>query len=67
MDGPKVADVEVGKMTPSGDITPHAVDEDEELEDPIENNDVDHLSGSSSDEDEEDDGNELRRVSKHNE
>ncbi|CCG23190.1 Sap155 protein [Candida orthopsilosis Co 90-125] len=67
MDGPKVADVEVGKMTPSGDITQHAVDEDEELGDPLENNDVDHLSGSSSDEDEEDDGNVLRRVPNHNE
>lgn len=67
MDAPKVADVEVKRMTPSTDITPHPVDEDEELEDTIERNDVDHLSASSSDEDEDYDSNELQRVSKHNE
>ncbi|KAI5965420.1 hypothetical protein CANMA_003416 [Candida margitis] len=69
MEGPKVADVEVGKMTPSGDIPEHAMDEDEDIEDPIDGNGVDNLSGSSSDDDEDeeeegDSGNELRRMPK---
>ncbi|KAI5962318.1 uncharacterized protein KGF55_003394 [Candida pseudojiufengensis] len=71
MDEPKVADVEVGKMSPTGDLTKHKLaeddDDDEDDQTPNENNYVDNLSGSSSDEDEDDEGNELRRVSKHNE
>ncbi|KAI5954555.1 hypothetical protein KGF54_002330 [Candida jiufengensis] len=72
MDGPKVADVEVGKMSPTGDLTKHNMLDDEDDDDdddklPNEIQYVDNLSGSSSDEDEDDEGNELRRVSKHNE
>ncbi|CAK9436953.1 uncharacterized protein LODBEIA_P14530 [Lodderomyces beijingensis] len=71
MDGPKVSDVEVGRMTPDGDLSKHKMLEDDDDEDVDQNEDAikyhDDLSGSSSDEEDEDDSNELRRVSKHTE
>ncbi|WLF79206.1 sporulation-induced protein [Lodderomyces elongisporus] len=73
--GPRVADVEVGRMTPDGNLSKHKMLEDDDEDDMLHSEHAKYdedLSGSSSeedDEDEEDDdaSNELRRVSKHTE
>ncbi|CAI5755897.1 unnamed protein product [Candida verbasci] len=79
-DNQQVAEIQVKDMSPSGDLTKHQLDDEDDITDDVDDSPNNYLSGSlsgsSSDEEDDDDdvvdeeecnGNELRRVPMHNE